>query len=100
MLRNCNCTCFLPDKPLRWYWGLIQFYSLVFSLVSLLQTLIHFNEWPKRRHTLHRFMVIVPFFLVTLFYRVRIQHTRLVSYMKIVIGRLSLRSRSSRFPSC
>ena len=54
------------DKPLRWYWGLIQLYSLVFSALSFLQTAIHFN---KRRHTLHKFMLILPFFLTTFAYR-------------------------------
>ena len=44
-------------------------FSLFFSLLSLLQTCIHFNEWPKRRHTLHRFLLIVPFFLATIAYR-------------------------------
>ncbi|XP_059087411.1 uncharacterized protein LOC131883840 isoform X1 [Tigriopus californicus] len=60
---------FFSDKSLGWYWGLIQVYSLVFSMLSLLQTSIHFNEWPKRRHTIHRFLLIVPFFLTTMIYR-------------------------------
>jgi hypothetical protein len=27
----------LAEKPLRWFWGLIQLYSLVFSFMSLMQ---------------------------------------------------------------
>ena len=61
---------FFQDKSLRWYWGLIQFYSLITSALSLLIAVTHFNEWPKRRHTLHRILVVVPFFLATLTYRI------------------------------
>ena len=28
------------------------------SFVSILQTMIHFNEWSKRRHTLHRMILV------------------------------------------
>ena len=45
---------FLADKPARWYWGLIQVYSLALSFLSVLQNAVQFNEWEKRRHTLHR----------------------------------------------
>jgi len=58
------------DKPLRWYWGLIQIYCWVFCFLSILQTMIQFNEWSKRRHTLHRLILVVPFFAVTILYRV------------------------------
>lgn len=58
------------DKPLRWFWGLIQVMSLFLSFLSVLQTLIQFNEWSKRRHTLHRMVLVVPFFAVTILYRV------------------------------
>ena len=40
------------------------------SFVSILQTMIHFNEWSKRRHTLHRMILVVPFFAITILYRV------------------------------
>ena len=45
---------YLAAKPWRWYWGLIQVYSLALSFLSVLQTAVQFNEWEKRRHTLHR----------------------------------------------
>ena len=32
--------------------------------------MIQFNEWSKRRHTLHRLILVVPFFAVTILYRV------------------------------
>ena len=44
--------------------------SLFLSFLSVLQTLIQFNEWSKRRHTLHRMVLVVPFFAVTILYRV------------------------------
>ena len=47
---------FLADKPARWYWGLIQVYSLALSFLSVLQNAVQFNEWDKRRHTLHRWV--------------------------------------------
>ena len=59
----------LGAKPWRWYWGLIQVFSLVSSFVSVLQTYVQFNEWEKRRHTLHRMLLVVPFFAVTIAYR-------------------------------
>jgi hypothetical protein len=34
------------------------------------QTCIQFNEWSKRRQTLHRFLLIVPFFAANIAYRV------------------------------
>lgn len=58
------------DKPLRWYWGLIQVFSLLMSFISVLQTMIQFNEWDKRRHTLHRLLLVVPFFASAIIYRV------------------------------
>ena len=60
---------YMSHKPLGWYWGLIQVYSLIFSFLSLLQTCVQFNEWEKRRHTLHRMLLVVPFFGITIIYR-------------------------------
>ena len=40
------------------------------NFISILQTLIQFNEWSKRRHTLHRLLLVVPFFAITIIYRV------------------------------
>jgi len=57
-----SITLLISTKPLRWYWGLIQLVSLVMNFISILQTLIQFNEWSKRRHTLHRLLLVVPFF--------------------------------------
>ena len=59
----------LADKPARWYWGLIQVYSLAFSFASLLQTCVQFNEWPKRRHTPHKLLLAIPYFACTVAYR-------------------------------
>ena len=47
-----------------------QIYCWVFCFLSILQTMIQFNEWSKRRHTLHRMILVVPFFAVTILYRV------------------------------
>lgn len=47
-----------------------QVVSLVLSFLSSLQTMIQFNEWSKRRHTLHRMILVIPFFAVTILYRV------------------------------
>ena len=58
------------DRPLRWYWGLIQVVSLVFSFLSLLQTVIYFNECEKRRISILRLLVSVPFYSCTIIYRV------------------------------
>ncbi len=67
---SCEINVLLfADKPLRWYWGLIQLYSLVLSALSFLQTCVHFNEWPKRRHTCHRLLLVLPFFASTAIYR-------------------------------
>ena len=49
---------------------IFQVVSLVLSFLSVLQTLIQFNEWSKRRHTLHRMVLVVPFFALTISYRV------------------------------
>jgi len=48
---------------------LIQAYSLLFSALSLLQTLIQFNEWPKRRHTTLRMAIVTPLFASVAAYR-------------------------------
>jgi len=58
------------ERPIRWYWGLIQAASLVLSLVSLLQTVVYFNECEKRRLSAWRLIVSVPFYAVTICYRV------------------------------
>ena len=63
-------TFLTQDRPIKWYWGLIQVVSLLLSFLSTLQTLIQFNEWSKRRHTLHRLVLVVPFFAITILYRV------------------------------
>ena len=63
-------TFLTQDRPIKWYWGLIQVASLLLSFLSTLQTLIQFNEWSKRRHTLHRLVLVVPFFAITILYRV------------------------------
>ena len=60
---------YMAAKPLKWYWGLIQVYSIGFSFLSILQTYVQFNEWEKRRHTLHRLLLVIPFFAVTILYR-------------------------------
>jgi hypothetical protein len=60
---------YLSEKPLVWYWGLIQVYSIFFSFSSLLQTCVQFNEWPKRRHTMHKMLLAVPYFVATIAYR-------------------------------
>merc|ERR550525_1984550 len=52
-----------------WFWGLIQVYSIVLSFVSLLQTCVQFNEWPKRRHTPHKLLLVIPYFTATIAYR-------------------------------
>jgi len=59
----------VAEHSLKWYWGLIQVYSLIFSFVSVIQTCVQFNEWDKRRHTIHRLLLVVPFFAVTILYR-------------------------------
>jgi len=58
------------ERPPRWYWGLIQVVSLLFSIVSLLQTVVYFNECEKRRLSAWRLIVAVPFYAVTICYRV------------------------------
>jgi len=58
------------EHPLRWYWGLIQMYSLVFSAVSLLQTVVYFNECEKKTSSIWRLFVAVPFYGSTIVYRV------------------------------
>jgi hypothetical protein len=58
------------DRPVRWYWGLIQVVSLLFSFLSLLQTVIYFNECEKRRISFLRLIVSVPFYSCTIIYRV------------------------------
>lgn len=60
---------FLASRTWRWYWGLIQAYSWLFSFVSLVQTCVQFNEWEKRRHTIHRLVLAVPFFACSVLYR-------------------------------
>ena len=47
--------------------------------LSTFQTCIQFNEWSKRRHTLHRFLLILPFFATTIIYRDRHYKTLLAS---------------------
>lgn len=61
---------FLADKPLRWYWGLIQLYTIISSFISLLQTAVHFNEWEKKRPSLWRLLITIPYFSSTIVYRV------------------------------
>jgi len=58
------------ERPLRWYWGLIQAVSLVFSFLSLLQTIIYFNECEKKRISVLRLFVSLPFYSCTIIYRV------------------------------
>ena len=58
------------DRPLRWYWGLIQAVSLLFSFLSLLQTVLYFNECEKRRISVLRLLVSLPFYSCTIIYRV------------------------------
>jgi hypothetical protein len=58
------------DRPLRWYWGLIQMFSLLLSFTSLLQTVIYFNECEKRRLSPWRLVLAIPFYAVTISYRV------------------------------
>ena len=59
----------LAEKPAVWYWGLIQVYSILLSFASLLQTCVQFNEWPKRRHTPHKLLLVIPYFTSTIAYR-------------------------------
>merc|ERR1712156_1314792 len=58
------------DRPLRWYWGLIQVVSLVFSYLSLLQTTIYFNECEKKRISILRLIISLPFYSCTIIYRI------------------------------
>jgi len=58
------------ERTPKWYWGLIQVVSLLFSIVSLLQTVVYFNECEKRRLSAWRLFVAVPFYAVTICYRV------------------------------
>ena len=58
------------DKPLRWYWGLLQLASIIISFISLTQTLVYFNECEKRRLSPWRLLVSVPFYSLTVMYRV------------------------------
>ena len=60
---------FITGRPAVWYWGLIQVYSIVLSFASLLQTCVQFNEWPKRRHTPHKLLLVIPYFTSTIAYR-------------------------------
>ena len=60
---------FTLGRPAVWYWGLIQVYSIVLSFASLLQTCVQFNEWPKRRHTPHKLLLVIPYFTSTIAYR-------------------------------
>ena len=60
---------FTSGRPAVWYWGLIQVYSIVLSFASLLQTCVQFNEWPKRRHTPHKLLLVIPYFTSTIAYR-------------------------------
>lgn len=57
-------------RSLRWYWGLIQVASLLISFLSLLQTVVYFNECEKRRLSPWRLLVSVPFYALTILYRV------------------------------
>lgn len=59
----------VAEHPIKWYWGLIQAYSIAFSFVSIVQTCIQFNEWDKRRHTIHRLLLVIPFFAFTIVFR-------------------------------
>jgi len=58
------------ERPLKWYWGLIQLVSLAFSFLSLLQTVFYFNECEKRRLSCVRMIVAIPFYTFTILYRV------------------------------
>ena len=58
------------ELPVKWFWGLIQLVSLVTSLLSLLQTVIYFNECEKRRFSCSRMFIALPFYTVTILYRV------------------------------
>lgn len=58
------------NRPIRWYWGLIQVASLIFSFLSLLQTVVYFNECEKRKLSAWRLVVCIPFYAITIFCRV------------------------------
>merc|ERR1719189_475896 len=58
------------ERPLKWYWGLIQLISLAVSFLSLLQTVFYFNECEKRRLSCVRMIVSIPFYTFTILYRV------------------------------
>ena len=58
------------ELPVKWFWGLIQLVSLVTSFLSLLQTVIYFNECEKRRFSCSRMLIALPFYTVTILYRV------------------------------
>ena len=53
----------------RWYWGLVQLASLITSFLSLLQTVMYFNECEKRRLSCPRLLVALPFYTFTILYR-------------------------------
>ncbi|XP_040569183.1 uncharacterized protein [Lepeophtheirus salmonis] len=69
LLQGDDDFSYLREKDPRWFWGLIQVASLFFSFLSLLQTVVHFNEWEKRRHTLQRLLIVIPYFFITILYR-------------------------------
>jgi len=58
------------ELPIKWYWGLIQLVSLTVSFLSLLQTVVYFNECEKRRMSCVRMIVCLPFYTFTILYRV------------------------------
>jgi len=55
---------------IKWYWGLVQLVSLVVSFISLLQTVLYFNECEKRRFSCVRMFIALPFYIFTILYRV------------------------------
>ena len=58
------------ELSVKWYWGLIQLVSLLVSFISLLQTVLYFNECEKRRMSFLRMIVCLPFYTFTILYRV------------------------------
>lgn len=57
------------ETDIKWYWGLIQLASLVTSFLSLLQTVVYFNECEKRRFSCSRLLIALPFYTFTILYR-------------------------------
>ncbi|XP_023331852.1 uncharacterized protein LOC111703981 isoform X2 [Eurytemora carolleeae] len=73
------------EHPNRWYWGLIQVYSLFFSVISLIQTIVYFNECEKKSSSIWRLVVAVPFYTSAILYRALALSLLLIFYQQYTI---------------